>query len=159
MRTLLLFLLLSSLYLAQESLAGEVRAIELRDGSVVTGEVVSLINGKYTIHSGSLGTIQIEESKVLVVRPVAAPPAANSGKIPGTPAAEIRTLQDRMMSDQEIMSKIQSLQNDPEFLKIIEDPEIMKAVNSGDISALMANPRFLKLMSNPAIQDIEKKVR
>jgi hypothetical protein len=64
-----------------------------------------------------------------------------------------------MMNDKEVMSKIQSLQNDPEFMKILEDPEVMKAVTSGNVSALMANPQFLKLMNNSTVRDIEQKVR
>ena len=159
MKTFIFFMLFATLFLAQESRAGEVRAIELKDGSVVTGEVVSLTNGKYIIRSSSLGTIQIDESKVLVIRPIAAPAAANSGATPDNTAGNVRTLQDRMMNDKEVMSKIQSLQNDPEFIKILEDPEVMKAVNSGDIATLMANPQFLRLMNNSTVQDIAEKVR
>jgi len=159
MRTILFFMLFSVLILAQEARAGEIRAIELKDGSVVTGEVVSLINGKYTIRSSSLGTVLIEESKVRVIRPVAAAAVANSGAPPDNRAGDVRALQDRMMNDKEIMSKIESLQNDPEFMKILEDPEVMKAVTSGDTAALMANPQFLKLMNNSTVRDIEQKVR
>lgn len=159
MRTFILFMLFATLFLAQESRAGEVRAIELKDGSVVTGEVVSLTNGKYTIRSGSLGTVLIEESKVLVIRPVTAPAVANFGVTPDNTAGDISTLQNRMMNDKEVMSKIQSLQNDPEFMKILEDPEVVKAVNSGDIAALMANPQFLKLMNNSTVRDIGQRVR
>jgi hypothetical protein len=158
MRTILFFMLFSVLFLAQESRAGEIRAIELKDGSVVTGEVVSLINGKYTIRSASLGTVLIEESKVRVIRPVAASAAANSA-LTNNNAGDISALQNRMMNDKEIMSKIESLQNDPEFMKILEDPEVIKAVTSGDTAALMANPRFLKLMNNSTVRDIEQKVR
>jgi hypothetical protein len=157
MRTFI-FILFATLFLSAECHAGEVRAIELRDGSVVTGEVLSLTNGKYTIRSGSLGNVQIEESKVLSIRPVSAP-AANTGAAPDNRAGDINALQNRMMNDKEVMNKIQSLQNDPEFMKILEDPEIMKAVNSGDISTLMANPRFLKLMNNSTVRDIEQKVK
>jgi hypothetical protein len=159
MRTLTFFMLFSVLILAQDARAGEVRAIELKDGSIVTGEVVSLSNGKYTIRSSSLGAVLIEESKVRVIRPVAAPAAVNSGAPPDNRAGDVRTLQDRMMNDKEIMSKIESLQNDPEFMRILEDPEVMKAVTSGDTAALMANPQFLKLMNNPTVRDIEQKVR
>jgi hypothetical protein len=64
-----------------------------------------------------------------------------------------------MMNDQEIMGLIQSLQNDPEFKKVLEDPDIMKAVSAGDIPALMANPNFTKLLNNSTVQDIQKKVK
>jgi len=159
MRTFIFFLFFSALFLAQESRAGEVRAIELKDGSIVTGEVVSLVNGRYTIRSASLGSVQIEESKVLAIRPVAAPAAANAGAASDNTSEAVRTLQDRMMNDRDIMSKIQSLQNDPDFMKIVEDPEIMRAVNSGDISALTANPQFMKLMNNSTVRDIGQKIR
>jgi len=159
MLTFIVFMLFSGLFHTNESHAGEIRAVELKDGSVVTGEVVSLTNGKYTIHSSSLGTVLIEESKVRVIRPVAAPAPVNSGAPSDNRTEDVRALQDKMMNDKEIMSKIQSLQNDPEFMKILEDPEVMKAVTSGDTAALMANPQFLKLMNNSTVRDIEQKVR
>ncbi len=64
-----------------------------------------------------------------------------------------------MLSDKETMSLIQTLQSDPEFNKILEDPEIMKAVNSGDIAALQANPRFMMLLNNATVKEIVKKVK
>jgi hypothetical protein len=63
-----------------------------------------------------------------------------------------------MMNDKEVMDKIRSLENDPEFQKILEDPEVMRAVNSGDVATLMANPQFMKLMNNRTVQDITNKV-
>ncbi len=63
-----------------------------------------------------------------------------------------------MMSDEEIVNMILSLQNDPDIQGVLQDPEIMKAVNSGDINALLSNPKFMKLLENPTIQDIRKKV-
>ncbi len=129
--------------------AGEMREIELRDGSSITGEVVSLSKGIYTIKSESLGTVKIEESKVNVIRK----------KSSAQGAGEARSLQDKMMNDQEIMSLIQSLQNDPEFKKVLEDPDILKAVNAGDIPALMANPKFTNLLNNSTVQKIQKKVK
>ncbi len=159
MRTFIFFLFFSVLFLSQESRAGELRAIELRDGSIVTGEVLSLTNGRYTIHSVSLGTVLIEDSKVRAIRPAAAPAAANSAAISDNTTGDVSALQNKMMNDKEIMSKIESLRNDPEFMKVLEDPEVMKAVNAGDLSALMANPRFLKLMNNSTVRDIGQKVR
>jgi hypothetical protein len=144
--------------IAGSARAGEVREIELRDGSIITGEVVSLNNGIYTIKSDTLGMLKVEEAKVRVIRP-------RSQQSPGPGAAQnntnsdIQTLQHRMMSDQEIMGMIQSLQNDPEFKKLLEDPEIMKAVNAGDVASLTANPKFMKLLGNPTVQEIQKKVK
>ena len=122
MITLLVFMLFSGLFHTSESHAGEVRAVELRDGSIVTGEVLSLTNGKYTIRSGSLGTVQIEESNVRAIRPVAPATAVSPKAAPDPTAGDVRTLQDKMMSDKEIMAMIESLQNDPEFKKLLRRP-------------------------------------
>jgi len=132
---------------------GEMREIELKDGSVISGEVLSLTGGVYTIKSDSLGTIKLEESKIRAIR------SKGAGTPPSGPGADTRGLQDKMMSDKEVMSLIQSLQSDPEFQKVLEDPEIMKAVQAGDVAALMANPQFMKLLNNSTVKEIGKKVK
>ncbi len=153
------FLLLSLSYLTAS--AGEVREIELTDGSTITGEVLSLSSGIYTIKSDILGTLRIEETKIRAIR-ATLPPASNGGGLASSATVstgEMKSLQAKMLSDKEIMSLIQSLENDPDFKKILDDPEIMKAVNEGDFAALSANPRFMKLLNNTTVKEIEKKVK
>jgi hypothetical protein len=149
MRQFMICLAIVLILVARSAFAGELREIELRDGSSITGDVVSLSNGIYTIKSESLGTIKIEESKVNAIRK----------KSSSQGGGEATSLQNKMMSDQEIMGMIQSLQNDPEFKKIMKDPEIMKAVSEGDIPTLMANPKFTRLLNNSTVQKIQKKVK
>jgi hypothetical protein len=156
MRQFMICFALVIVLVARSALAGGPREIELRDGSIITGDVVSLSNGIYTIKSESLGTVKIEESKVNVIRPKSSPQGAGASQSAG---GEVRSLQIKMMSDQEIMGLIQSLQNDPEFKKILEDPDILKAINAGDIPALMANPKFMKLLNNSTVQEIQKKAK
>lgn len=138
--------------------AGEMREIELKDGSVITGEVMSLSNGVYTIKSESLGAVNIEEAKIRAIRSKSSPGNASHAQ-GGGQAGEAKSLQEKMMSDQEIMGLIQSLQNDPDFKKAMEDPEVMKAVQAGDVAALSANPKFMKLLNNATVREIEKKVK
>jgi hypothetical protein len=152
-RAIFLSLLITGI-LAMTASAAEIKEIELGDGSVITGEVVSLINGVYTIRTGSLGTLTIEDSKVRSIRM----PGSTSSSRPSGPSSEAGYLRDKMMSDQEVMGMIQSLKDDPQFTKILEDPEIMHAVQSGDTAALMANPKFLQLLNNPTVRDIQQKV-
>jgi hypothetical protein len=71
---------------------------------------------------------------------------------------DMQALQNTMMNDKEIMNLILTLQNNPDLKKILEDPDILNAVNSGDISALTANPRFMELMNNQIIKQIRQKV-
>ena len=138
--------------------AGEVREIELTDGSMVRGEVLSLSNGIYTVKSGSLGLLKLEESKVRTIRSKSPSMNAQPEQSSSSPGNR-ESLQQKMMSDKEIMGLIQSLQNDPEFQKMLEDPDVMKAVNTGDVSALAANPKFMKLLNNATVQKIEEKVQ
>lgn len=153
-----LFILLGILY--GSVFAGELREIELIDGSVIFGEIVSFSNGVYTLKSGGLGTVQINESKIRVIRLKShSAPAGELAAPSDTPVStQVQALQKLMMNDKDIMSVILSLLNDPDFQKILEDPAIMNAVNSGNIDALISNPKFMKLLSNPKIQEIQGKV-
>jgi len=132
--------------------AAGIKEIELNDGSVITGEVLSLAGGVYTIRTDSLGTLKIDDAKVRAIRQQGAPSSASTGQ-----GGDAKALQNKMMNDQEIMGMIQSLKDDPQFTKVLEDPEIMNAVNSGDMASLMANPKFIQLLQNPTVRDIQKK--
>jgi hypothetical protein len=139
---------LSVLFLGH-AFAGETKTFELLDGSIITGEIISYNDGTFTLKSEILGTIRIEETKIRAIR------SRGNGGISGD---EVQALQEKMMGNEEIFAMILSLQNDPEFREILQDPEIMDAVSSGDINALLSNQKFLKLLENPAIQDIGKMI-
>ena len=140
--------------------AGELREIELIDGTVIFGEIVSFSDGVYTLKSGSLGTVRINESKIRVIRLKShgAPAAELTTPSDTSAGTELQALQKLMMNDKEIMSVILSLLNDPDFQEILKDPAIINAVNSGDIDALISNAKFMKLLKNPRFQEIKRKV-
>ncbi len=131
--------------------SAETREIELADGSVITGEVVSLSGGIYTVRSATLGTLRIEASKIRVIR-------LQRSAAPSDVGGQAKSLEDKMLGDSEIMDTIRALQNDPDLQKILQDPEIMKALQTGDIDALMSNPKFMMLLNKQAVQDINKKL-
>jgi len=141
-------------------LASEVREIELTDGSVIHGEIVSFSGGLYTLKSSSLGTIQINESKIRVIRLKSHGAAEEELASPSKTSIskEVQAFQKLMINDKEIMDAILSLLNDPDFQEILQDPVIINAVNSGDIDTLISNPKFMKLLGNPKIQEIKKEV-
>jgi len=134
------------------AIAAETREIELTDGSVITGEILSMEKGVYTVTSAILGTVRIEESKIRTIRnQVSAGAAGNVG-------GQLKSLEDKMMSSNEMMDMIHSLQNDPDVQQILKDPEIMKAVQAGDIMTLMANPQLMKLLNKQGVQQIKNKL-
>jgi hypothetical protein len=139
---------LSVVFLSQ-AFAGETRTFELLDGSFITGEIVSYNDGTFILKSEILGTVRIEETKIRAIR------STKNERISGD---EVLALQEKMMSNEKIFAMILSLQNDPEFQEILQDPEIMGAVSSGNINALLSNKKFLKLLENPAIQDIGRMI-
>jgi hypothetical protein len=130
--------------------ASEMREIELTDGSLISGEIVSLSKGIYTVRSGTLGTIQIEESKIRTIR-VKGPGRKDS-------ADQVKSTQQMMMGDADIISMVKSLQSDPDFQAILQDPEVIGAVEAGDIAALMANPKFMNLLNKQTVQQIKNKL-
>jgi hypothetical protein len=142
---------------AQTAPAGEIREIELNDGSVITGELLSLSGGMYTIKSDSLGIVRVEETKIRAVR--SKTPASSGLQSNGSASVQAGALTDRMMNDAEIMSMIRGLQDDPDFKKILEDPEIMQAVKNNDVATLMSKPEFMRLLDNPPVRTIREKVK
>jgi hypothetical protein len=140
--------------------AKEYNEIDLIDGSTIYGEIVSFNAGVYTVKSSSLGTLKVAESDIREIRVKSAnqknrgPASPENGSI----GSDVQALQTFMQNDQEIMAIIFSLQNDPDFQKIISDPDVLNAVNSGDIAALISNPKFMSLLNNQKIQQIQKKL-
>ncbi len=168
------------------AVAAEVRAamqaeIELEDGSKIRGEILSLGGGIYTIKSGSLGTFEIDQSKVKNIR-MRSSDAAGSGSAgkansaapnstpfeqqqqqaspplnPSSVQDQVQALQQHIASDPNTMKMIESLQNDPAVQQILRDGDLMRAVNAGDISTLLSNPKILELLGNPTVQEIIRK--
>ena len=139
--------------------------VELIDGSAISGEIVSFRDGGYTLKSDVLGTIEIKESKIQLIR------VKSFGKTTGGTTArepisqsntpineEVQNLKNSMMSNDKIMEQIISLKNDPDFQELLQDPNIMNAINSGDIGTLMSSPEFIKILGKPAIQRIQREI-
>jgi hypothetical protein len=160
MRFLKFFSFLIPIIITTQLLAGEIRRIELTDGSIIYGHIVSVNEGVYAIKSESLGLIQLEESRIRAIRFGSPEDVRGNQDRPyqNLQNAKIQILQQSMMSDPEIMKMIMSLQNDPNFQEVLKDPDILKAVNSGDIDSLLSNPKFIRLLNSPAIQEIGSKI-
>lgn len=146
--------------------------LTLKDGSTLRGQVTSLNNGVYTLTSSSLGTVTVAAANVESISysdrgaGVSADSTARNTRSSGRSAlnsgqnqAQIQQLQRSLAADSTTMTMISRLQDDPQLKAILADPEIMRAVSSGDLSALMANEKFMQLMNNPSIKEITRQVQ
>ena len=132
--------------------SAENREIVLKDGSVITGEILSFDGSRYKIKSHSLGTVEIGNEEIKVIRSASQSNSIDEGA--NISQHDISALQKQMLSNQDIMALINSLQNDPQVQAILADPQLMQAISSGDIQTLMNNPKFKEFMNNPSIKQI-----
>jgi hypothetical protein len=145
-RLIICFLLFFGLTAGRAS-AGAMQEVELDDGSVLYGEIVSMEGNVLLMKSDALGTVKIDTSKIRNIR--MKPGTGGEGK-------GVQELRQSLMSDPKTLEMILSLQDDPEVRAILQDPDLMKSLNSGDMEALISDPKFMKLLNNPMIQDILK---
>ena len=135
--------------------AGPSQKITMKDGSSVSGEVISLSNGLYQIKTPSLGLLSIRQSEVLSIQAAGAG-TTTSTSTPGLDMAQVKKLQQSLLNDPDVMQMIQTLQNDPQFKAVMRDPAIMKAVQSGDLNALSQNPKMKALMNHSAVKSLSR---
>jgi hypothetical protein len=147
MKKLYFFLLLLFIFTVTDALAGDLKEIQLNDGSLIYCEVISLSDGVYAMKSPVLGSLKIDESNI------------NSITSIQSTREEIQALKSEMLSNDELLDIILALRNDPDFQAALEDPKVLEAVNSGDINALLANQNFVKLLNNPRILTIRDKMQ
>lgn len=141
-------------FICTSAFPGQPVKLELEDGSIVSGEIVSYEKGIYTISSSSMGIVEINESNIRSIR---YPSQRSELSTPNLGVnQEMQALQGSMLNNEQVLNMILSLQNDPNVQKVLNDPEIMNAVLAGDINALMSNPKFMELLNHPKIQEIQK---
>jgi hypothetical protein len=148
---------------------GQSAQIVLIDGSHIYGDIESLNNGVYTVKTYSLGRIKIDSSRIRYFRytqndpePGGSSPekkeAPVSENLPPNSDQNVQALQNQMVSNPEIMGLIQSMQNNPEIQKILNDPETMEAIRAGNIGVLLSNPAIQNLMNNPKVNRIREEL-
>ena len=137
--------------------AGVVSQIKLLDGSVIQAEIISFSNGVYKLRSESLGTISVAEDRVQSIRP-------NKSQISGTPAQletadppvgqKVQGLQQKLTSDPKTMEMLLDLGNDPSMIGVLNDKELMRNIQQGNLSTVIKNPKIQKLMRSKAVGEV-----
>ena len=95
---------------------------------------------------------------VILITPLHAKSALAAGEPQKSVSGQVQELQQKMLTDEQTMALILSLQNDPEMQALLNDPALLEAVQAVDLSALTANPRFMKLLDNAKVKEIQKRV-
>ena len=158
-----LFLILFVLVFVPSVHAAQKSRIELTDGGIFEGEIVSLNEGRYTIKNSSIGTFKVEASRVRSIRSVdqaagSSPAEASpSGTVPGQ--SDVQKLQSAITGNPDIMAAIPGLVSNPNFRTLLDDPEIVSAAKAMDIKTLLANQKVMKAINDPTIQKIAQKVK
>lgn len=142
---------------------GALSKIELADGSVINGEVVSYVNGVYTINTATFGEMKIGGEKVHKIE------SANysSASVPISPviqtndpvAAQVSTYGQTLMKNPENAALIAGLSQNSGLQAIANDPELQNAAKKGDIQALLNNPKFMGIVNSPEVQEAVKKLK
>jgi hypothetical protein len=146
-------LIFVALFITQSAVA-EVREIQLKDGSVITGTVRSFDGDTYVIESDSLGTISLSNTKIQAIRS-AGGYSANQSVSP----SDLIDIQQQLLNNAETMELIKALQNDPQIQAILNDPQLLQSIAAGDVQALTNNIKFKALIDHPKIQEISNKVQ
>lgn len=153
--TLTLLLIAASPLSAQEK-----RAIMLKDGTRLVGEIISFDNGVYTLQT-SVGTVKAQDSDIVSISSAATtqaslPSTGAQSPIPAGTAldGQISNIQGQLMQDPDFISKAQDLSKNPEVIQVLSQPDVAQAIMNRDINALQNNPKIKDLLNNPQVLDL-----
>ncbi len=176
----ILFLLFVGLLSAQICYAGGNSRITLNDGTTIYGKVVGMSDGVYTIKTDTMGDIKVNSDNVVEISSGSAASnnnRASIGIIDGNARKQSNNLgnrsqnnnssnayssrqqdvnamiQSRMM-DENFMENLMQLGSSPEMQSVLDDPEVMEAIQNGDYDFLMNNSKMNDLMNSSEIQGI-----
>jgi hypothetical protein len=144
--------------------AQSTKTIILKDGSKLKGQIVSLEDGVYKIQNSNLGNIQVREENILSIsaedfsQPTPAAPITGGGASAGF-RNQVQEIQGSVMSDPALMEDISTLTQDPEFIKMLNDKELISDIYSYDPARIQSNPKLQQLMQNPKMRELIEKIQ
>lgn len=152
---------------------GDLQAITLKDNSVIRAKVTEMSGGFYLAKSPTLGDIKIASAEVVSIQPdgaaaesAGAPAAAlTTGLAPAqsSPAgsAGVESLKAAVVSKvqswastREGMDAVMNFSQNPAVKAIMNDPQIMQAIQNGDYQALMKSPAIKALLDSPQTKSL-----
>lgn len=139
--------------------AGTMNQIKLSDGSLIQAEIISFSNGVYKLRSDALGVFSLAEDRIQSISPnktilTENPPQLNAAD--SLIGQQMQRLQQELMSDPATMKMLSDLQNDPAIRNILQDKELMQAIEQGNFNRVGQDPKIQSLMNSKAVENIIK---
>jgi gamma-glutamyl phosphate reductase len=157
MKKMMLWLVLM-LCVAGPALAAP-KVITLKDGSTIKGEVVSLIDGRYTIKTDSLGEMTIAEDAILEITAFNAAPLSSSSATTNSLKKSVQAVQSQVMQDENIMRSINALAQNEEIMKLMQDQNFVNMIMSFDEEKIRNSPAVQELMQREDIKRIMNEIQ
>lgn len=166
----------------EKTIIKDLRIFVLQDGTQIKGTLIGTNNEGFKVHSKSMGTVHIPTkelkkmvpytdiqstssslSKYAPTRNISSAPTTKerSSDTPTNPMNPglIKSIQDTMMNDSEIMGVLYTMQQDPQLMNALQDPQLLNLIQKGDIQSLQKHPTIQKLGSNPHLREILERMR
>ena len=137
--------------------AGVVSQIKLLDGSVIQAEIISFSNGVYKLRSKSLGVLSIPEEKVQSIHSNQSEdiePLKKPGNEVSPTNLKVQGFKNKLTSDPKSMEMLINLQDDPSMIGVLNDKDLMRAIQQGNLRTVIKNPKIRKLMKSKAVGDV-----
>jgi hypothetical protein len=169
MKTLRFALLLLAFHSVCAAEDAPMQTITLKDKSVIRAQVTEISGGYYRLKSPVLGEMQIPTAGVISIQPDAAPaqpsntPTSDNLTIgpsaatqPSPAQQDINSLQStltskvqNLVSTKEGLNAVMAFSGNKDVKAVMNDPQVMKAIQNGDYQALMKSPAMKQLIDNP----------
>jgi len=153
------------LILACSTLAysGQLNKIELTDGSIINGEIISYSDGNYIINTAAFGKITVDGKKVSKVESfnyalteTSVTPIVQTNDLT---SSQVSAYGQKLLNDPENAAIFKGLTNNVALQEIVRDAEIQNAAQAGDLQALLSNPKFMNIVNSPEVQEAAKKIK
>ncbi|MFC1510159.1 hypothetical protein ACFL49_00675 [Candidatus Omnitrophota bacterium] len=161
-----IFLLLLISLIASPLFAENIKTIQLNDGSLIKGEILSLDEDVYTVETSTFGTLEIKDADIASISSISqiqqqqTTSAATTQSLPSGNQLmqQAQQLQGSMMADPEVMTEMQNLMSNPEVMEILTDESFINSLMTNP-EMMLENDKLKVLMASPQIQALMQKVQ
>lgn len=156
---------------------GDSQLITLKDNSVIHARVTEMSGGFYLAKSPVLGDIKIPAGNVVSIQS-----EATEAQSAGSPAAAVLTTGltsaqpthgpdgveslkaavvskvQSWASTREGMGAVMNFSQNPDVKAVMNDPQVMQAIQNGDYNALMKSPAIKSLLESPQTKNLMQNI-